>query len=213
MNVGKRMTSPLVVVSPSLSIMDALAMMNREKIRHMPVVEKYKLVGIVTKNDLLNASPSKATTLNVWEINYLLAKITIKDVMSSPVITATEDTPIEEAARIMVDNQISCLPVMRGKDLVGIITETDLFKIFLELMGARNPGVRLTAEVPDVPGTLSRLSQAIFEAGGNIIALGTFSGETISSFLLTIKVEGIDEQTLKKVLEPHVQKITDIRML
>ena len=213
MNVGKRMTSPLVIVSPTLSIMDALAMMNREKIRHMPVVDKYKLIGIVTKNDLLNASPSKATTLTMWEINSLLAKITIKDVMSSPVITTTEDTPIEEAARIMVDNQISCLPVMRGNELVGIITETDLFKIFMELMGARNRGVRLTAEVKDTPGTLSRLSQAIYEAGGNIIALGTFSGETIASTLLTIKVEGIEEQNLKKALEPHVLKLTDVRML
>ena len=213
MNVGKRMTSTLVTVSPSLPIMDALAMMNREKIRHMPVVEKYKLVGIVTKNDLLNASPSKATTLTMWEINSLLSKITIKDVMSSPVITTLEDTPIEEAARIMVDNQISCLPVMRGNELVGIITETDLFKIFMELMGARNRGVRLTAEVPDNPGTLSRLSQAIYEAGGNIIALGTFSGETIASTLLTIKVEGIEEQNLKKALEPHVLKLTDVRML
>ena len=213
MNVGKRMTSTLVTVSPSLPIMDALAMMNREKIRHMPVVEKYKLVGIVTKNDLLNASPSKATTLTMWEINSLLSKITIKDVMSSPVITTLEDTPIEEAARIMVDNQISCLPVMRGNELVGIITETDLFKIFMELMGARNRGVRLTAEVKDTPGTLSRLSQAIYEAGGNIIALGTFSGETIASTLLTIKVEGIEEQNLKKALEPHVLKLTDLRML
>ncbi len=213
MNVGKRMTSTLVTVSPSLPIMDALAMMNREKIRHMPVVEKYKLVGIVTKNDLLNASPSKATTLTMWEINSLLSKITIKDVMSSPVITTLEDTPIEEAARIMVDNQISCLPVMRGNELVGIITETDLFKIFMELMGARNRGVRLTAEVKDTPGTLSRLSQAIYEAGGNIIALGTFSGETIASTLLTIKVEGIEEQNLKKALEPHVLKLTDVRML
>ncbi len=213
MNVGKRMTSTLVTVSPSLPIMDALAMMNREKIRHMPVVEKYKLVGIVTKNDLLNASPSKATTLTMWEINSLLSKITIKDVMSSPVITTLEDTPIEEAARIMVDNQISCLPVMRGNELVGIITETDLFKIFMELMGARNRGVRLTAEVQDTPGTLSRLSQAIYEAGGNIIALGTFSGETIASTLLTIKVEGIEEQNLKKALEPHVLKLTDVRML
>ena len=124
MNVGKRMTSTLVTVSPSLPIMDALAMMNREKIRHMPVVEKYKLVGIVTKNDLLNASPSKATTLTMWEINSLLSKITIKDVMSSPVITTLRHT-IEEAARIMVDNQISCLPVMRGNELVGIITETN----------------------------------------------------------------------------------------
>lgn len=213
MNVGKRISSPIITVSPDLPVPEALALMNQEKIRHMPVVQKGKMIGIVTKNDLLNASPSRATSLSVWEINYLLNKIKVEDVMTAKVITVSEDTPIEEAARIMTDNKISCLPVMRGKDMVGIITETDLFKVFLELMGARHKGVRITLQVTNEPGTLAKISQTIYEAGGNIIALGTFAGESLTSSLLTIKVEDIEEKKLKKLLEGLVVRIIDIRTL
>lgn len=213
MNVGKRMSKVLITVPPDLPIPDALALMSREKIRHIPVIEKGKLKGIITKNDLLNASPSKATTLNVWEINYLVSKIKVSDVMTTKVFTTTEETPIEEAARVMSDKKISCLPVLRGKEVVGIITETDLFKIFLELLGARQKGVRISAEIPDKPGELARLCQAIYKAGGNIIALGTFTGPTATTSIITIKVEGIAEKALKKLVEPMVKKLTDIRTL
>jgi acetoin utilization protein AcuB len=213
MNVGKRVSSPLITVSPDLPVPEALAMMTREGIRHMPVVHKGKMVGIVTKNDLLNAAPSKATSLSIWEINYLINKITIADVMTKKVITTTEDTPIEEAARIMSDNRVSCLPVMRGSEVVGIITETDLFKVFLELLGARHKGVRLTVQVSNKPGEIAKISKAIYESGGDIIALGTFTGDTISSSLLTLKVDGIDEKKLKKLVEPLVIKITDSRSM
>ena len=211
MNVGKRMSFPIITAAPDLPVPEALALMTKEKIRHVLVVKKKKMVGIVTKGDLLTASPSIATSLSIWEINYLINKITVADVMKEMVITTTEDTPIEEAARIMSDNKISCLPVMRGEEVVGIITDTDLFKILLELFGARQKGVRLTAEVSDRPGMLASLAQTICEAGGNIIALGTFSGETLSTSLITIKVEGIEEQTLRKVIEPLVLRLTDIR--
>ncbi len=213
MNVGKRFSSPVITVSPDLPIPEALALMQREKIRHAPVVQKGKLVGIVTRNDLLNASPSKATTLSVWEVNYLLNKITVAEVMTKDVITITEDTPIEEAARIMADHKISCLPVMRGNDLAGIITESDIFKLFLELLGARQKGVRVTVEVTDKPGMLAKISQAIYEAGGNIIALGAFEGETVSSSYITIKVEGVEAERLKKLIEPLVTRIADIRTM
>lgn len=213
MNVGKRVSSPLITVSPDLPVPEALVMMTREGIRHMPVVQKGEMVGIVTKNDLLNAAPSRATSLSIWEINYLINKITIADVMTKKVITTTEDTPIEEAARIMSDNKVSCLPVMRGKEVVGIITETDLFQVFLELLGARHKGVRLTVQVSNKPGEIAKISRAIYESGGDIIALGTFAGDTISSSLLTLKVDGIDEKKLKKLVEPLVIKITDSRSM
>lgn len=213
MNVSKRISSPVITVTPDLPITEALALMQREKIRHTPVVQKGKLVGIVTKNDLLNASPSKATSLSVWEINYLLNKITVAEVMTRKIITIAEDTPIEEAARIMADNKISCLPVMRGKELAGIITESDIFKLFLELLGARQKGVRVTVEVTDKPGVLAKISQAIYEAGGNIIALGAFAGETVSSSFITIKVGGVEIKKLKKLIEPLVVRLTDIRTL
>jgi acetoin utilization protein AcuB len=213
MNVSKRYSSPVITVEPELPISEALEKMRREKIRHMPVLRKGKLVGIVTRNDLLNASPSKATTLSVWEINYLLNKITVADVMSKNVITVPEDTPIEEAARLMADHKVSCLPVLRGKELAGIITETDLFKIFLELLGARRKGVRLTVQVTDKPGVLAGISQAIFAAGGNIIALGTFAGDTRASPLITIKLDGLPVKTVRKIVEPLVTRLVDLREL
>ena len=167
MLVGERMSHPVISVRQDMPITDALNMMRREHIRRAPVIKDGKLIGIVSDKDLLNASPSPATSLSVWEMNYLLSKITVKDVMTKDVLTVTEDTPIEEAARIMADNKIGGLPVVRNDGVVGIITETDLFKIFLELMGARDIGVRVTALVHEERGQLARLTQAIANAGGN----------------------------------------------
>ena len=131
MFVGERMTSPVVTVSPDSPIQEVLQTMKNEGIRRTPVVKDGKLVGIVSEKDLLNASPSIATSLSVWELNYLLSKVTVSEMMTKNVITVTAATPIEEAARIMADNKIGGLPVFRGADLVGIITETDLFRLFL----------------------------------------------------------------------------------
>ena len=127
MLVGERMSKPVIVVPPTMPINEALNLMKSKKIRRTPVVKDGKLVGIISIEDLLNASPSQATSLSVWELNYLISKILVKDIMTTKVLTVAEDTPIEEAARIMVDNRIGGLPVLRGEDLVGIITETDLF--------------------------------------------------------------------------------------
>ena len=166
MLVRERMTSPVLTITPDVPIQDALARMHKEKVRRYPVVDKHeKLIGIVTEGDLSNAKPSEATTLNVWEINYLMSKITVERVMSTNVITTTEDCPIEEAARIMADNEISSLPIMRGKSLVGMITETDLFHILLEMMGGRTPGVRLTVEVVNKRGKLYDLVGIIQKMG------------------------------------------------
>ena len=130
MLVGERMRHPVITVTPDVPINEALNIMKSDNIRRMPVVDKNgKLLGIVSAKDLLNASPSPATSLSVWEMNYLLSKITVKDVMTKNVLSISDDTPIEEAARIMADNKVGGLPVMRGSKLVGIITETDLFKI------------------------------------------------------------------------------------
>ncbi len=145
MFVGDRMSHPVITIQPEMPVIEALTMMKREHIRRAPVLKDGKLVGIVSDKDLLNASPSAATTLSVWEVNYLVSKILVKDVMAKTVITVSEDTPIEEAARMMVDSKIGGLPVMRGEAVIGMITETDLFKIFLELLGARHMGVRVTA--------------------------------------------------------------------
>lgn len=212
MLVGERMSHPVITVPPTMPVQDALAQMRRDRVSRYPVVNsRGKLVGIVSKLDLMNASPSKATTLSVWEINYLLSKITVEQVMTTKVITVTEDTPLEEAARIMADNKIGGLPVMRGDRLVGIITETDLFRIFLEMLGARMPGVRLTVELREMPGKLHELTGAIQETGGNIIALGTFLGESAETRRVTVKVSGVGLEDLQKAVQPVVEKVVDIR--
>lgn len=211
MLVGERMSHPVITIPPDMPIIDALTMMKREKIRRAPVVKDGRLVGIVSDKDLLNASPSPATSLSVWEMNYLLSRIAIKDVMTRKVLTVNEDTPIEQAARIMADNKIGGLPVMRGDNIVGIITETDLFKIFIELMGARDMGVRVTALLHEEKGQLARLTKAIAEAGGNFIAFGQFTGDQPDNWLITFKVSELDEDTVRRITEPLVERIVDIR--
>jgi acetoin utilization protein AcuB len=133
-------------------------------------------VGIVTEADLLKASPSEATSLSIYEVTYLLNKLNIERIMSRKVITVTEDTPLEEAARIMADNEIDGLPVIRGKEVVGMITETTLFRIFLELLGARRAGIRVTVSVPDAPGELANLTKAIPRPGRQHHCPGNLSG-------------------------------------
>jgi len=211
MLVNERMSHPVITVQPDLPIMEALDLMRSKNVRRFPVVDRERLVGIVSDKDLLNAAPSDATTLTVWEMNYLLGKVKVKDVMTKEVITVTETTPIEEAAFIMAHNKIGGLPVMRDGRLVGLITETDLFKIFLELMGAREMGVRITALVPDVRGELDALTHAISEASGEFIAFGQFAGHAPSNRMITFKVRGMTEAQVEEAIAPHIEKLIDIR--
>lgn len=211
MLVGERMSKPVITISPDMPITDAVNMFKKEHIRRAPVVKDGKLVGIVTEGNLMNASTSSTTTLSIWELNYLLSKIKVADVMTKNVMTVTEDTPIEQAARIMADNKVGGLPVMRDAYVVGIITETDLFKLFLELMGAREMGVRVTALVTDKPGGLAELSAAIATQKGNFVSFGVFTGEDSSNRMVTFKVGGMSLEQVKKTVDPHVKEILDIR--
>ena len=193
MLVGTRMTHNPVTVRENTSMYDALKIMRENNVRRLPVLNgDGKLVGMVSEKDLLYASPSPATSLSVWEISYLTSKISVKELMSTQLVTICEDCPLEEAARLMVDNKIGGLPVMRGDQLVGIITETDLFKIFLELLGARAQGTRFSLVVPERKGMLADMSKLIADLGGNIVALGTFLGEDPSNRLITLKVQDVD---------------------
>ncbi len=165
MFVGERMSRPVISLSPETPVNEALAMFREEHIRRAPVMKEGKLLGIVSERDLLNASPSPVTSLSIWELNYLISKVTVKSVMSKKVVTVDQDTPIEEAARIMADKKIGGVPVVSAGKVVGIITETDLFKILLELMGVRQKALRVTASIEDKPGQLARLTKAIAQAG------------------------------------------------
>ncbi len=148
MIVKDRMSHPVKTVGPDTPVLEALKRMNKEHINRFPVIDRHgKMIGIVSKNDLLKASPSEATTLSAWEINSLLDKITVKKVMSKNPLTVSEDTVVEEAARIMVDNDVNGLPVMQGDDLVGMITDGNLFELFMEMLGARNSGIRVSVVI------------------------------------------------------------------
>ncbi len=213
MLVGERMSHPVLTITADLPVQDALVRMHKDKVMRYPVVDKRgNLIGIVTYSDLMNAQPSAATTLSVWEISALLSKITVERVMATQVITVAEDTPIEEAARIMADHKMGGLPVMRGQRLVGIITESDLFKLFIEMLGARSAGVRLTVEVVDRPGKLYELAGAIHKLGGNIRGMGAIQGESSNTSAVTLKVADVEVEALKRALAPMVEKVVDIRV-
>lgn len=212
MQVKDRMTLNPVTVTPDTPVSEALNIMRQHKVRRMPVLDKRnRLAGIVAEKDLLYASPSPATSLNVYEIGYLLSKLKVKEIMTRDVVTITEEEPLEEAARVMVDNAVGALPVMQDDTLVGIITETDIFKVLLEMMGARDEGIRLSLSVEDQPGTLSRITGAISRAGGDIIALGTFYSEDQRHGNLVVRVGGLSKQALMDAMENTGVRIVAIQ--
>ncbi len=212
MLVKDRMSHPVITIAPQASLADAASLMATEKISRLPVIDKRgKMVGIISEKQILSYSPSKATLLDAYEIQGAMNRIQVEKVMTRDVITITADTPIEEAARIMVDHEISGIPVLSGGSLVGMIAETDLFKAFLEVLGAREPGIRLSVLLPKVPGELAKLTRVICDAGGNIISVGSFYGESSDTGEVTLKVEGVAKDQLVELVMPCVIKIVDAR--
>ncbi|ACB10006.1 MULTISPECIES: CBS and ACT domain-containing protein [Thermotoga] len=197
------MTRNPITIAPETSFSEALKLMKQNKIKRLIVMKDEKIVGIVTEKDLLYASPSKATTLNIWELHYLLSKLKIEEIMTKDVVTVNENTPIEDAARIMEEKDISGLPVVDDAGhLVGIITQTDIFKVFVEIFGTKREGtIRYTMEMPDKPGELLEVAKRIYEAGGNIISIATLFEEGKDSYLATLRVENIDHEKFVKSLD------------
>ncbi len=211
MLVKDRMPSDLVTITPATSFPEAFRIMRERRIRHLPVVDKSgKLIGIVTQTDLLHASPSAATTLSVFEMSYLLANLHVKEVMSSPVITVSEDAPLEEAARLMVERKIGCLPVMRDGELIGMITETDIFETFVEVLGGEEASLRVTVKVLDVRGELARLAAVIAELGGNICSVAQFRGEDPEHRFITFRLEGVEEEPLVQALRTAAEDVVHV---
>jgi acetoin utilization protein AcuB len=211
--VKDRMSKHPLTISADTSVSEAHKYMLEQKVRHLPVVDKTgRMIGVVTEDDLLKAEPSSATSLSMWEIHSLLDRLTAKDVMVREVITTTEDTPIEEAAGLLLDYKIGCLPVMREDKLVGIITESDIFRTFLEMFAARQKGLRITMEVPDREGELAKVSQAIAGQGGYIAACGVFMAEDPTKWGLVLKVRNVHRETLVSSLsEIEGANLLDIR--
>jgi acetoin utilization protein AcuB len=212
MLVRERMTANPVITHPDASFGDAMELLREKKVRRLPVVDdKGALVGIVVEKDLLKAAPSSATTLSVYEIPYLLSKLKIKDLMTKRVITVEEDWPLEEAARVMIERKIGSLPIVRGNQLVGIITETDIFRAMALALGGEPQCLRVMVRVPDVKGELAKLSNQIAQLGGDIRSLVTLVGKESKQGEITMKVLGVKREELVKALEKVGIQVVDVR--
>ncbi|MGE4283140.1 MAG: CBS and ACT domain-containing protein [Clostridia bacterium] len=178
MFVKNKMTTNPFTISPDQTIPDAHEIMAQNGIRRLPVMKNGKLVGVVSKEDILRASPSKATSFSVGEITYLLLKTKISKVMAKTPLVISPNALLEEAATLMRDNDVSFLPVVDADKLVGIITESNIFDSFIELLGFREQGTRLTIEVDDVPGIMADLTNIFSTYGANITHVAVYRGAT-----------------------------------
>ena len=202
------------VLTPSTTMPDALKLMHEKGVHRMPVVDAHgNLVGIISETDLHNAAPSSATLLSFWEIPTLLAKITVESLMVKEVATVTADAPVEDAARVMADRNIGCLPVMEGKLLVGMVNQNDIFRAFMELLGGRRKGVRVWATTADEKGTVARITAAIAAANGDIVGMGfhEVSDARGARWEVTLKVQDVPKERLMEALKPQVLEFLDVR--
>ncbi len=171
MYVRDYMTPNPITISKKTGIYEALQIMKNYKIRQLPVVSEGKLAGIVTEKDLLTVSPSPATSLSVHELNYLLAKMTVAEVMVKNPITVTPKTTLEEAAVLMREHKINSVPVLDGDRLVGIITVTDIFDALIKFFGYGKPGTRLVITSRDRAGLLYDITRVIKDFGAAVLSI------------------------------------------
>jgi len=200
MQVSKIMTRNPVFIHPELSLTDARSLMDKERIGHLPVLNKNnELVGLITRADLIKAGPSSATSLDMYEISYLLSKLKVEKVMEKNVVIVQENEVVEEAARIMADQGIGCLPVLNDSLLTGIITDTDIFHFFINAYGARHKGIRITINFKEKRGQFAAFAGAVAEKGGNIVAVVTSEGDDVAHRRATIKITDISRAAVEEI--------------
>lgn len=201
MLVRDRMTPNPTTVTLDTSVKDALDLIRRKRFRHLPVVDANgKLVGITTEKDLVYASPKPEMSLSAFEIQYILSRMTVGQVMKRDVVTISPDMPVEEAAQVMIQHRIGCLPVLENGELVGIISDTDIFRVFVEGLGGGHPSLRITVVIPEQVGSLARVVDHIAAMGGNIHSLGTFWGKRPEDRVIVVRVERVDRDALVEAL-------------
>jgi len=202
MIVAKRMMRNPVFVDENDSMKKAMDIMKEREIRHLPVLKGGdKLVGILTERDIKQASPSSATALEIREIFYLLDKVKVKQIMTRRVFTISSDAPIEEAALIMREKKIGCLPVVAGGKLVGILTETDILDAFLDAMGVNGPGYRVELVLPNRPGMLLEVVKLLKDFDANIVSVATASHDDPGMKILILRIETKNYKVLKAAIK------------
>lgn len=213
MKVKNRMTENPRTVGLDSSVTEAFSLMKENNIRRLPVVDKEKVVGIVTLTDLNQASPSMATTLSIHELNYLLAKTKIKDVLpkKQKLITIGPENYIETAARLMRINKVSGLPVIdENEKLVGIITETDIFDAFIDILGVSRPHTRIDFYTSDRPGTIAGITGMIAEKGKNIVNTVVFFDKKKNKYKMVIRIEELECQDVVEALKDRGHEVESV---
>jgi acetoin utilization protein AcuB len=215
MFVKDYMTRHPVMVEPTMSVVEAQGIMAETKVRHLPVTGSGKrLIGLVTR-ERMRIPPTELASLNVWEITRLLSNLAVKDVMAKAedLITIEPDATLEEAAQLMVENKIGCLPVLEAGVVVGIITEIDLMVQLVDLLGGRVPGVRVTVRVPDRIGEFAKITSAIASQGWGIYASGSVPVPKHPGYWdCVVKVRNVAKDKVVAILESiEGQQIIDAR--
>ena len=209
MFVAQWMTQAPQSVSSKTPVMEAMQLLRKGGYRRLPVVDGSRLVGIVTDRDLKNATPSSANTLSVYELNYLLSKLVVREVMTKPVVTVSPHDPVEQASLLMEEHKISGLPVVDGGKLTGILTITDLLRAFVAMLGLREGGTRVTVSLPDEPGVLARAASAATPS--NIIAVVTAGVQAGSYRELVLRVVGDGAAAFPERLKEAGLEVKDVR--
>jgi len=209
------MTRHPLMADPTMSIVEAQHYMGENNIRHLPIVgDGKRLLGLITRRRLL-VDPSRLDSLDVWDIARTLSELTVKQVMikAKRVVTVSQDTTIEEAARIMVEKKIGCLPVLEEGVVIGIITEADMLNELANLLGAYVHGVRVTMRVPDKVGEFAKITSAIASKGWGIYASGSVpEPKNPGQWLVVVKVRNAPKDELIAILETiEGQEIVDVR--
>lgn len=206
MFVRNKMTTNPFTISPDSTIPDAHEVMARNNIKRLPVVKNGVLVGVVSKEDIAQASPSKATSFSVGELTYLLARTKISQVMRKDPVTIGPDALLEEAAILMRNNEVGFLPVITEGHVVGIITESNIFDAFIDLLGFRDVGTRLTIEADDMPGIMASLTGIFAKYGANITHVAVYSGASGKSSVV-VGTHSFNTEDIEKSIENHGFKI------
>src|SRR3990170_4196158 len=202
MNVARRMKRNPVFVDEADSMKKAMDLLKEHEIRHLPVLKDgEKLVGILSERDIKQASPSPATALEIREIYYLLDKVKVKQIMTRRVFTVSSNASIEEAALIMREKKIGCLPVVDGGRLVGILTETDILDAFLDSMGVNGPGYRVELALPNRPGMLFEVVKLLKDFDANIVSVATASHDDPGMRILILRIETKNYKVLKAAIK------------
>jgi acetoin utilization protein AcuB len=199
MFVKDRMTVNPTTISDMAPIIEAGEVFRKNNFARLPVMHDEKLVGIITQGDLLKVSPSQATTLSVWELNYVLSKLLIKEAMTKNPITIAPEATLEEAALIMRDKEIGALLVVEKGKLIGIITESDIFDAFLDLMGLKRTGTRITIDLDNRIGVIAEITDLIKAEGINIVSLALFHRDNASGELVLRLDSPKSEKAIEKL--------------